>query len=184
MSNGLICNYADDTTIYVSDYRYEEIIRKLENDTAILSEWFRGNSMKVNAEKYHLIFFSNTKSTNIEIKINNEVIHESPEEKLLDIIFDKTLSFTAHATSLYKKENQKPHALSRIAHFMDSEKLNHIMKAFILSQLNYCPLVYMYICLVREALITRSITSMRKLYELHIKMKFLTSKYCEKKTML
>ena len=117
----MICNYADDTTIYVSDYRSEEIIRKLEIDTAILSEWFRDNSMKVNAEKCHLMFFSNSKSTNIEIKINNEVIHESPEEKLLGIIFDKTLSFKAHVTSLYKKANQKLHALSRIAHYMDSE---------------------------------------------------------------
>ena len=143
VSNSLICNYADDTTIYVSDYRNEEIIRKLEIDTAILSEWFRDNSMKVNAEKCHLMFFSNTKSTNIEIKINNEVIHESPEEKLLGIIFDKTLSFKAHVTSLYKKANQKLHALSRIAHYMDSEKLKHVMKAFILSQFTYCPLVWM-----------------------------------------
>ena len=38
VSNSLICNYANDTTIYVSAYRNEEIIRKLENDTAILSE--------------------------------------------------------------------------------------------------------------------------------------------------
>ena len=143
VSNSLICNYADDTTIYVSDYRNEEIIRKLEIDTAILSEWFRDNSMKVNAEKCHLMFFSNTKSTNIEIKINNEMIHESPEEKLLGIIFDKTLSFKAHVTSLYKKANQKLHALSRIAHYMDSEKLKHVMKAFILSQFTYCPLVWM-----------------------------------------
>ena len=84
----MICNYADDPTIYVSDYRNEEIIRKLENDTDILSECFGDNSMKANAEKCHLMLFSNKKSTNIEIKINNEVINESPEEKLLGIIFD------------------------------------------------------------------------------------------------
>ena len=131
MSNSLIYNCADDTTSYVSDYRNEEIIRKLENDTAILSSWFRDNSMKVNAEKCHLMFFSNTKSTSIEIKINNEISHESPEEKLLCILFDKTLSFKAHVAPHYKKANQKLHALSRIAH-MDSEKLKHVMKAFIL----------------------------------------------------
>ena len=66
VSNSLICNYADDTTIYASDYRNEEIIRKLENDTAILSEWFRDSSMKVNAEKCHLMFFSTTKSTKLK----------------------------------------------------------------------------------------------------------------------
>ena len=175
MSNSLICNYADDTTIYVSDYRNEEVIRKLENDTAILSEFFRDNSMKVNAEKCHLMFFSNTKSTNIEIKSNNEVIHESPEERLLGIIFDKTLSFKAHVTSLYKKANQKLHALPRIAHYMDSEKLKHVMKASILSQFNYCPLVWM----LSERGLNNKINHLHeKLYVLHIKMKFLTSKHC------
>ena len=67
------------------------------------------------------MFFSNTKGTNIEIKIKNEVIHESPEEKFLGAIFDKTLSFNVHVLPLYKKANQKLHALSRIAHYMDSE---------------------------------------------------------------
>ena len=51
VSNSMICNYADDATIYVSDYRNKEIIRKLENDTAILSNWFGDNSMKVSGEK-------------------------------------------------------------------------------------------------------------------------------------
>ena len=106
VSNSMICNNADDTTIYVSDYKNEEIIRKLEIDTAILSNWFRDNSMKVNAEKCHLMFLSITKSTKIKIKIRNEVIHEGPEEKFLGAIFDKTLSFNVHVLSLYKKANQ------------------------------------------------------------------------------
>ena len=143
VSDSLICYYADDTTIYASDYKKEEIVRKLENDTAILSNWFGDNSMKVNGEKCHLMFFSNVQSTSITIKINNELIHESPEEKLLSVILDKTLSFKVHVASLYKKANQKLHALSRIAHYMDSEKLKHVMKAFILSQFSYCPLLWM-----------------------------------------
>ena len=143
MSDSMIYNYADDTTIYASDYKKEEIIRKLENDTAILSNWFGDNSMKVNGEKCHRIFFSNVQSTSITIKINNELIHDSPEEKLLGVILDKTLSFKAHVTSLHKKANQKLHALSRIDNYMDSEKLKHVMKAFILSQFSYCPLLWM-----------------------------------------
>ena len=38
VSDSMICNYADDTTIYVSDYKNDEIIRKLENGSAILSK--------------------------------------------------------------------------------------------------------------------------------------------------
>ena len=101
----------------------------------------RGSSSTLNYIRWH--FFSNIQSTGIVIQINNELIHESPEEKLLGGTLDKTLRFKAHVTSLYKKANQKLHALSRIAHYMDSEKLKSFMKAFILSQFSYCPLVWM-----------------------------------------
>ena len=71
LSDSVICNYADDIIIYVSDYKSEETIRKLENDTVTLSNWFRDNYMKVNGEKCHLMYFSNVQSTNIAIQINN-----------------------------------------------------------------------------------------------------------------
>ena len=45
VSDSMLCNYADDTTIYACNYKTEETTRKLENDIAILSNWFRDNSM-------------------------------------------------------------------------------------------------------------------------------------------
>ena len=48
VSNNMICSYADGTTIYTSDYKNNEIIRKLENDTVMLSKWFQNNSMSFN----------------------------------------------------------------------------------------------------------------------------------------
>ena len=54
--------------------------------------------MQMNAEKSHLMFFSNVHNTSITIKISNEIIYESPEEKLLGVILDKALSFKAHVT--------------------------------------------------------------------------------------
>ena len=103
------------------------------------------------------MYFSNVQSTSIAIQINNEVIQESPEEKLLGVTLDKTLSFKAHVTSLYKKANQELHALPRIAHYTDSEKLKSVMKAFIIK-------IYKYII------------SMKKPYRLHTRMNFLTSR--------
>ena len=65
----------------------------------------------------------------------------------INMFFDSDIALSSgtvlYQKSLYKKANQKLHALSRIAHYMDSEKLEHVMKAFILSQFTYCPLVWM-----------------------------------------
>ena len=38
-----ICNYADDTTIYVCDGNHKNVINKLETETLLISEWFRNN---------------------------------------------------------------------------------------------------------------------------------------------
>ena len=138
-----ICNYADDTTIYVCDRDHENIINRLENETLILSEWFQNNYLRLNGEKCHLMIFGE-KSNDLSIKIGNTTIKESTEEKLLGVTLDKQLSFKTHVQSLCKKASQKLHAISRISYLLDTEKLRQVMRAFILSQFSYCPLVWMF----------------------------------------
>ena len=143
LNDSNICNYADDTTIYVCDRNNENVINRLENETQILSEWFQNNCMKLNGDKCHLMIFGE-KSNDLSIKIGNKTIIESIEERLLGVILDKKLSFKTHVRSLCKKAGQKLYALSRISYLLDSEKLKNIMRAFIMSQFNYCPLVWMF----------------------------------------
>ena len=40
-----VCNFADDTTIYSCSLNYEEVADKLSNDTYIVLNWFKVNSM-------------------------------------------------------------------------------------------------------------------------------------------
>ena len=56
----------------------------------------------------------------------------------------KKLCFKQQIKSMCKKPGQKLHALSRISNFLDINQLKRIMKTFILSQFNYCPLVWMF----------------------------------------
>ena len=138
-----ICNYADDTTIYACDNNIEGIIETLESDALKIAEWFPNNCMKLNEDKCHLMIFGD-KSNDISLNIGSVRIKESKEEKLLGVILDKTLCFKQQVKFICKKAGQKLHALSRISHFLDTEQLKRIMRAFILSQFNYCPLVWMF----------------------------------------
>ena len=63
--------------------------------------------------------------------------------KLLGILIDKELTFEDHIRSLLKKANQKFHALMRASKYMSQDKLRILLKAFIESQFNYCPLIWM-----------------------------------------
>ena len=58
--------------------------------------------------------------------------------------FDKKLSFKKHVEDLYKKANQKLHALARLSNYIDPIKSEILMNSFIRSQFNYCPLVWMF----------------------------------------
>ena len=64
--------------------------------------------------------------------------------KLLGVTIDNKIDFSEHIYKICKKANQKLHALARISRFINADKLRLIMKAFVESQFNYCPLVWMF----------------------------------------
>ena len=78
------------------------------------------------------------------INIKSSVIEGSSSEKFLGIKIDSNFTFEKHINELCKKGNLKLHALTRCAKFMSTEKRRLIFKAFIISQFNYCPLVWMF----------------------------------------
>ena len=127
-----ICNYADDTTIYVCDNHLENIQNRLERDALKLSGWFHENYMKLNDDQCHLLVFVD-KTNDVSVTVGNSLIKESSEEKLLGVTIDKDLSFKTHLDSLCKKASQKLHALARISKFMDTEKIVLMMNTFVMS---------------------------------------------------
>ena len=97
--------------------------------------------MKANADKCHLLVSSDENCT---AKIEEFSIKNSTKEKLLGVKFDSNLSSENHVISLFKKASQKLHAFARISHYMDLNKDRILMKAFIISQFSYCPLISMF----------------------------------------
>ena len=95
ISNNQICNYADDTTLYVIEQDIEQAIETPEQDVVITREWFKNNYMKLNEEKCNLMNFSKS-NINTTLKIDNTTIKPSKEQKLLGISVDKNLSFKGH----------------------------------------------------------------------------------------
>ena len=50
-----ICNFADDTTTYISDESLENVLKSLEKNSVLAIRWFENNYMKLNTGKCHLI---------------------------------------------------------------------------------------------------------------------------------
>ena len=147
MENSKICNYADDNTIWVKSKDIDPIVTNLNEELEILNNWFKENSMLLNEDKCKLMIVEskqNKRSDKAMITINNNPIVEVNEAKLLGITFDSHLTFDKHIKSICKSAGKKLSALSRLAPYLGSNKRILLMKTFVLSHFNYCPLVWMY----------------------------------------
>ena len=77
------------------------------------------------------------------VKADGISLATSSQKKLLGVIIDSELKFENHITELCLKVSKKVNALCRISSFMSLEKRGSLMTAFIKSQFNYCPLIWM-----------------------------------------
>ena len=85
-----------------------------------------------------------TKKKAGEVTIDDVVLTWSVEEELLSTTLDSELKFEKHITGICNKNSQKTHALSRITSYMSLNKRRLLVKTFIESQFNHCPLIWMF----------------------------------------
>ena len=136
-----MANYADDCSPYEDGGSTNEVISKLQTNSKCLISCFLDNYLQPNPDKWHILL--SDKDINHVIKIDNEEILSSTEEKILGIHFDNKLNFNNHVKKLCKKASQKLHALARLSNLMSIRQRKIIMNAFINSQFSYCPLIWM-----------------------------------------
>ena len=78
------------------------------------------------------------------LKINSTCVQSSDDVTLLGVMIDKNLTFKKHVGNLVRKAQYKLHALRRIRKFLTIEKAKILGNAFIDSQFNYAPLIWMF----------------------------------------
>ena len=83
-----------------------------------------------------------TTDNKLKINVKDSPISNRKIVKLLGVTIDNKLSFESHQL-VCKKVSQKFHTLVRISKFITKKKLRVIMKAIIMPQVSYCPLVWM-----------------------------------------
>ena len=139
----ILYNYADDNTVSCCDKNLEGLVYKLVKDSMQLIQWFLDNKMKANPEKFQAIAVGqHTRNENITFNLENNVIICEESVKLLGVTIDFQLNFDQHISDICKKASRQLNVLKRIGrHLCKLGKLN-VYYSFILSNFNYCPLVW------------------------------------------
>ena len=103
--------------------------------------------MKPNQKKCHLIVAEpdyKLYEPKSFIFLEDAFLESEEVVRLLGVQVDDRIAFEKHVNLILVEANKKLNALMRISKFMTKEKLRILVSAFIESQFNYCPLVWMF----------------------------------------
>ena len=100
--------------------------------------------MKLNTDKCHFMVLGKSSNQDVTVNVGSSVIGNTDDEKLLGVMIDKKLTFETHINKLCKKAGNKLFARSRMSPYMNSNKLRILMRAFVMSQFQYCQLALMF----------------------------------------
>ena len=101
--------------------------------------------MMVNPNKFQAILLNKSKSTHVEATMNigNEKIESLSPVKLLGIEIDYKLNFNNHVNTICRSAANQLNALIRLKRFLEIQERKALIQSFVLSNFNYCPLVWM-----------------------------------------
>ena len=133
-------NYADDNSLSVIGKNKEEVIGKLEEIIELLLRWFVDNQMKANTGKFQLMLLSPNvrERSNCSVRINNLIIENQAECKVLGVNIDEGLSYAMHIDSICAKANAKLSALKRLSRFLTTDCKLSLLRSFIVCHFLYC----------------------------------------------
>ena len=136
-------NYADDNALQNASKVKSEVIYNLEHDCRIAINWYDINGMQAHPTKFQFMIASPHPTECLKLKINDDTtIVSEPYIKCLGVYIDNKLSFSKHISEICVKAARQLNALARIAKFLDTKSRKIIYNSFVLSNLNYCPLVW------------------------------------------
>jgi len=137
-----LCNFADDNTLFAIAKTLAEVVVKLNIEIQDILHWFQINSLVANPGKFQVMFLgrfdpiSTFDIGNISVKVKNQV-------KLLGIFIDDKLRFNSHVELKCQRAANKISALRRIRSFISLKTAKALCNAYIFSNFNYCPLIWM-----------------------------------------
>ena len=100
--------------MYSSDKNVNNTMSSLNQNFAVLPNWFYKIFGVLNSEECSFIPFDVEDELQTDLVFNNVTIKNRKEEKVLKITIDSKLDFSTHLTSNNKKANIKPNDFTRV----------------------------------------------------------------------
>ena len=101
-----ISMYADEHQIFLSDCSIDEVAERLQQNTNKMTDWYEGNLLKVNIEKYQLMALGSVKNIDgMDLHIDADRIEQSYNMKLLGENIDSELNFSTRISEVKRDKS-------------------------------------------------------------------------------
>jgi hypothetical protein len=134
--------YADDTQLYVA-IKSDSDIKKLEECTLEVRDWFTRNGMLLNPDKSEVLLVARkanaekfARGTGVCVAGSN--IAFSVQLKSLGVMLDQSLSFDQHVSNIVKASYFNIRSLRHIRPMLDKTVANTIACSIVSTRLDYC----------------------------------------------
>ena len=104
------------------------------------------NKMIVNPDKFQAILLNKKRSdlTNTNFQVDNQVIKSVSSVELLGIQINDKLNFNLYISEICKPAANQLNALIRLKTFLSFHAKQFLINRYIISNFNYCPLLWMF----------------------------------------
>ena len=133
--------YADDTSIFLSGRDLDKLIRELNAELVLVTEWLKANKLTLNTEKtYYMVFHRGRRKSlkNIKLQMDDKIIKESPHIKYLGVILDNKLNWIEHIGYVKNKVAKGIGIICKARKFLTKKVLLTLYNTFIFPYLIYC----------------------------------------------
>lgn len=134
--------FADDTLVYVTGDRMDDILKLLNEDLNNLLQWLNNNSLQINTNKTKMMIIKSkhnkSQESSASVKISNEIIERVNRFKYLGCVIDENLTFSDHAKYISNKTAKKINVLGRVSHSLSYWTRMTIYKSIIAPHFYFC----------------------------------------------
>ncbi|PIK60612.1 putative tyrosine-protein kinase [Apostichopus japonicus] len=138
-----VMGYADDhaQNLKFKPGARQHAIEKLQLCIAEIQEWMTCNKLKLNESKTEFIVLGSPyflqKLPPVLLKIGYAHIEPTQSVRNLGIMFDANMTMTKQISSLCQSTHFQLRNIRRIKRYLDKETLRHVVRALVISRLDY-----------------------------------------------
>ena len=133
--------FADDATAHTSNQNIEIINAELQSDFSIAVSWSKQNKLPINYDKTTYMVIGAKKRVQdeyqLELSADNHAINKVTKQRLLGIIIDDHLSWTAHIDHLCSTLAAKISLLRQLSTYVPQDVQKLYYQSYILPLLDY-----------------------------------------------